>query len=1157
MAVKRIHKSRLKRTSNRKLLQSEIAILQELKHPHVVALYEHIQLDNYICLVMEYCNGGDLNEYIAKHAPMSERRIAELSRQIATALRYLHEKHIIHRDLKPQNILVHIKPGSRDPVFKIADFGFARHLNMDMAETFCGSPLYMAPEVLYGGSYDARSDLWSIGTILYQCVTKHPPYRAKSIEALKKVLAKPDAAKLAFPASASNPMKQLITGLLQIDPNRRISFADFFAHSFLGNNQATELALAGAGSSRPPMPGREQGPRPGVPYGDAPATPSPQNSVESLPSLVHVDPRGAPVTPGPEDEDTNHSYILVDKQHVELNALADDLENDRHGNRPPRQQSAPAPSWDAAVSKLTARAWAAQHPHAPSSRSTGRSPAGPGTSGPSPQEVETFVTSVERTTKPAGAVMLVARTHTNRNDPQVANAVRQIEGLKLFNKALTVLRHGMSGLRSSIDARSELLYTRRSNEAVQLLRSRFNECLTSIDELRRRIPNGMDLSHYRGMAVIPPEELLYQYAVGLCPEAATREAAGDLTTSEVLYSRVLIIFNLLLEEALPEDKPILQQYAASTRRRLETVVANQATRPLAETGPSVSSPQFRDGPQQGGRGGPRLDSPVHSSYHRGQQQQQPPQPQPPPRRPLGGMGRSIDGRQPLEGGSRGQHAYHADEMPQQHHPTQPRQASPPHQYRQQQEVHHSQPRDVPGGAGYGSSVDGVRGGRGSRVYGSPPVLPDDRAGAYSSPRSTPPELREEISRAYRGSPTSLPGDRATYGSPPVPVHGSPPALRGHLPAHPPAPHGSPPRRRRTESPSSLRNNAGVQRSIVEQQSQQSPLSAGDQSFRLSSPSDSAQRSQTRSPSYPSNNESLSPPWPARVVALAGRSPPPQKCEECGALLGASTKFCGECGAPQRGTQQQSHPEEHRPPVMMPEHDHNRAPPSGRDSFVATTPPEGSRSRVWVQPDNMVPPSGMRSQPDDGGAHWSQHQRAPGQHPSSSKHRENDLSREGSHEFDQHPHQRREQQHEPHRHQPELRTEPQPRDAAMRDRSSTWSQDDSVGRPRPRPTDMSASGRAPNVPIQAHFSASASPEYAPQATRSRAATMDSGDRPGMDLSRRSRRRSDPVQDATVTGSQPGMSASQRQSTAAEGSSLEEMDALRAQVAALQMKLQHSE
>ena len=1095
---------------------------------------------------------------------MSERWIAELSRQIATALRYLHEKHIIHRDLKPQNILVHTEPGSRDQVFKIADFGFARHLNMDMAETFCGSPLYMAPEVLYGGSYDARSDLWSIGTILYQCVTKHPPYRAKSIEALKKVLAKPDAAKLTFPAAASTPMKQLITGLLQIDPNRRISFADFFAHSFLGNNQATELALAGAGSSRPPPLGREQGPRQGVPYGDAPATPSPQNSLESLPSLVHVDPRGPPATPGPEDEDTNHSYILVDKQHVELNALADDLENDRHGNRRQRQQPAPAPaSWDAAVSKLTAGAWAAQHPHATGSRSTGRSPAGVGASGPTPQEVETFVTSVERTTKPAGAVMLVARTHTNSKDPQVADAVRQIEGLKLFNKALTVLRHGMGSLRSSIDARSELLYTRKSNEAVQLLRSRFNECLTSIEALRHRIPNGMDLSHYRGMAVTAPEELLYQYAVGLCPEAATREAAGDLTTSEVLYSRVLIIFNLLLEEALPDDKPILQQYAASTRRRLETVVANQVTRPAAETGPSRSSPPFWDGQQQASRSGlrsdPRSDRPVHGSYHRGQHQHQ--HQHPPHQQFPGGMGRSVDGRQPLEGGSRGQHAYHTndayvDQQHQQHQQhqqqKQPRQPSPQQQYRQQQEVFHSQPRDVTGGARYGSPMD-ARGDRDNRVYGSPPVLPDDhRAGAYGSPRSTPPELRGEISRAYRGSPTSLPDDRAAYGSPPMPVHGSPPALRGYLSGRVPAPHGSPPRRRRTESPSSLRNNAGLQRSTVEQQS---PLSAVDQSFRQSSsisssPSDSAQRSQTRSPSYPGNNEPLSssPPWPARVDALAGRAPPPQRCEECGALLGASSKFCGECGAPQRGPPPPQLSTEEQ--GMMPEQDYrDRAPPSGRDSYVAAPTPDGSRSGVWDQPGRMVPPSG-----DNGDVDRSQHRRATEQHPSSSRHRKNDVSRKASYDFDQHP--PKEQQHEQHRHQ----HPPQPRDAAMRDRSSTWSQDNNVGRPRPRHADMSASGRAAEAPIQAYPSAShasASPEYAPQPTRSRAVTMGSSDRRGMDLSRLPRRQSDPVNDVTMTVSQPGMSASQRQSPAADGGSVEEMDALRAQVAALQMKLQHGE
>ena len=92
----------------------------------------------------------------------------------AMGLEEMRSKNVIHRDLKPQNLLLsHDGP---DAVLKIADFGFARSLTQGMAETLCGSPLYMAPEILRYQKYDAKADLWSVGTILYEMVTGRPPF---------------------------------------------------------------------------------------------------------------------------------------------------------------------------------------------------------------------------------------------------------------------------------------------------------------------------------------------------------------------------------------------------------------------------------------------------------------------------------------------------------------------------------------------------------------------------------------------------------------------------------------------------------------------------------------------------------------------------------------------------------------------------------------------------------------------------------------------------------------------------------------------------------------------------------------------------------------------------------------------------------------------
>ncbi|KAJ2969505.1 hypothetical protein NQ176_g8626 [Zarea fungicola] len=205
VAIKSVELARL----NKKLkenLYGEIQILKTLRHPHIVALHDCIDSSTHINLIMEYCELGDLSLFIKKrdklithpathelarkypstpNSGLNEVIIRHFLKQLASAIEFLRDRSYIHRDIKPQNLLltpaasfreqrgVPILEASREsmiaplglaslPTLKIADFGFARVLpSTSLADTLCGSPLYMAPEILRYERYEAKSDLWS------------------------------------------------------------------------------------------------------------------------------------------------------------------------------------------------------------------------------------------------------------------------------------------------------------------------------------------------------------------------------------------------------------------------------------------------------------------------------------------------------------------------------------------------------------------------------------------------------------------------------------------------------------------------------------------------------------------------------------------------------------------------------------------------------------------------------------------------------------------------------------------------------------------------------------------------------------------------------------------------------------------------------------
>ncbi|KDO19265.1 ULK/ULK protein kinase [Saprolegnia parasitica CBS 223.65] len=203
---------------------------------------------------MEYCEGGDLSQFMKRqpHGVVAEALARHLIRELADGLHALWRQNLIHRDLKPQNLL--LADTSPVPRLKIADFGFARHLaTASLAETLCGSPLYMAPEIMRFHKYDSKADLWSVGTILYEMIFGRTPFHgATQMELLRNI----ERYELRFPENHNVPRDciELMQGLLRRDPSRRMGFEEFFAHPYIGKeyDMTKSIVVPPTTTSSPP-----------------------------------------------------------------------------------------------------------------------------------------------------------------------------------------------------------------------------------------------------------------------------------------------------------------------------------------------------------------------------------------------------------------------------------------------------------------------------------------------------------------------------------------------------------------------------------------------------------------------------------------------------------------------------------------------------------------------------------------------------------------------------------------------------------------------------------------------------------------------------------------------------------------------------------------
>lgn len=216
-------------------IKREFTLMKKLNHKNIIKLHE-VFFDNdekNIYLVIDYYAKGDLAKFL-NGKPLKEKYAKKYMRQLIEGLKYLYDRQILHRDLKLQNILV-----TDDNNIVITDFGFARYTdNENMLNTLCGSPMYMAPEIMLKKKYNNKSDLWSVGIIFYELLFGTTPFRARNMIDLMSSLKKKE---VVLPENnLSKNCINLISGLLNKNPDRRINWTDLFSHPWFDTDEILE-----------------------------------------------------------------------------------------------------------------------------------------------------------------------------------------------------------------------------------------------------------------------------------------------------------------------------------------------------------------------------------------------------------------------------------------------------------------------------------------------------------------------------------------------------------------------------------------------------------------------------------------------------------------------------------------------------------------------------------------------------------------------------------------------------------------------------------------------------------------------------------------------------------------------------------------------------
>ncbi|XP_055985277.1 serine/threonine-protein kinase DCLK3 [Sorex fumeus] len=239
-AMKIIDKAKLRGKED--IVDSEISIIQSLSHPNIVKLHQVYETEKEIYLIMEYVQGGDLFDAIMESVKFPEREAALMLLDLCQALVHMHDKGIVHRDLKPENLLVQ-RNEDKSTTLKLADFGLAKHVVRPIF-TVCGTPTYVAPEILSEKGYGLEVDLWAAGVILYILLCGFPPFRSpeRDQDELFNIIQQGHFEFLApYWDNISDAAKDLVSRLLVVDPKKRYTAHQVLQHPWIESARKSSM----------------------------------------------------------------------------------------------------------------------------------------------------------------------------------------------------------------------------------------------------------------------------------------------------------------------------------------------------------------------------------------------------------------------------------------------------------------------------------------------------------------------------------------------------------------------------------------------------------------------------------------------------------------------------------------------------------------------------------------------------------------------------------------------------------------------------------------------------------------------------------------------------------------------------------------------------
>ena len=229
-ALKAIDKKNKSNIEEKPYFRREIEIMYRIHHPNVVKLYGHFEDNNYCYFIMEYIPRGNIYSLIPKHGKkkQSNQLIASIIKDVAKSVYFLHKMNppIIHRDIKPENVLM-----DDNYNVKLTDFGWSNYLNNEeKRSTVCGTPIYLAPEMINRKGHDERVDIWCIGVLLFELSTGKVPFQGNNIDVLKYNIRN---MKISWPSDIDREAKDLISKILKYNPNDRLTIKEILRHPFI------------------------------------------------------------------------------------------------------------------------------------------------------------------------------------------------------------------------------------------------------------------------------------------------------------------------------------------------------------------------------------------------------------------------------------------------------------------------------------------------------------------------------------------------------------------------------------------------------------------------------------------------------------------------------------------------------------------------------------------------------------------------------------------------------------------------------------------------------------------------------------------------------------------------------------------------------------